>query len=167
MDGSPPGSSVHGILQARILDWVAISSFKGSSQHRDWTQVSHIAGGFFTIWATRKTPPGKPNLQYTEGLFSGSSQSIQKFPPHSLIWNCGFLWEMLLEVFMQATQAHAHTRTHTHTHTHTKTHTHVPPAQTYIEKRTKKAQELLSIWHFLLLKIRVIIFSKHCQHFRK
>ena len=52
MDGSPPGSSVHGILQARILDWVAISSFKGSSQHRDWTQVSHIAGGFFTIWAT-------------------------------------------------------------------------------------------------------------------
>ena len=41
-----------GILQARILEWVAISSSRGSSQPRDWTQVSHIAGGFFTIWAT-------------------------------------------------------------------------------------------------------------------
>ncbi|MES6266278.1 hypothetical protein U6R57_12305, partial [Cutibacterium acnes] len=48
MDCSPPGSSVHGILQARILEWVAISFSRGSSQPRDQTQVSHIAGGFFT-----------------------------------------------------------------------------------------------------------------------
>ena len=48
---SLPGSSVHGILQARILEWVAIS-FSSSSQPRDWTQVSHIAGRLFTIWAT-------------------------------------------------------------------------------------------------------------------
>ena len=41
-----------GILQARILEWVAIPSSRGSSQPRDRTQVSHIAGGFFTIWAT-------------------------------------------------------------------------------------------------------------------
>ena len=39
----------HGILQARILEWVAISSSKGSSQPRGRTQVSHTAGGFFTI----------------------------------------------------------------------------------------------------------------------
>ena len=48
---SPPGSSVHGILQARILEWVAISSSRGSSQHRDQTCVYHvscIAGRFFT-----------------------------------------------------------------------------------------------------------------------
>ena len=51
---SPPGSSVHGIFQARILEWVAISFFRGSSQPRDWTQVSRIAGRFFTIWATRE-----------------------------------------------------------------------------------------------------------------
>ena len=51
MDCSPPGSSVHGILQARILDWVAMS-FRGSSQLRHQTQVSRIAGGFFTVWAT-------------------------------------------------------------------------------------------------------------------
>ena len=42
-----------GILQARILEWVAMLSSRGSSRPRDWTQVSHIAGRFFTIWATR------------------------------------------------------------------------------------------------------------------
>ena len=54
MDCSPPGSSVQGIFQARILEWVAIPSSRGSSQTRDGTQVSHIAGRFFTIWATRE-----------------------------------------------------------------------------------------------------------------
>ena len=54
MDCSPPGSSVHGILQARILEWVVISFSRGSSQPRDGTQVSCIAGRFFTIWATRE-----------------------------------------------------------------------------------------------------------------
>ena len=44
-----------GILQARILECVFMSSSKGSSQPRDQTQVSHIAGGFLTIWATWKT----------------------------------------------------------------------------------------------------------------
>jgi len=41
--------SVYGILQARILEWVAVPFSRGSSQPRDQTQVSHIAGGFFTI----------------------------------------------------------------------------------------------------------------------
>ena len=50
----PPGSPVHGIPQARILELVAISSSRGPSQPKDWTQVSHIAGRFFTIWATRE-----------------------------------------------------------------------------------------------------------------
>ena len=44
-----------GILQARIVEWVAMPSSRGSSQPRDWTQVSCIAGGFFTSWATRET----------------------------------------------------------------------------------------------------------------
>ena len=43
MDCSPPGSSVHRISQARILDWVAISSSRGSSQPRDWTQVPYVS----------------------------------------------------------------------------------------------------------------------------
>ena len=56
MNCSLPGSSVHEILQARIQDWVAIPFSRDSSQPRDWTQVSCIAGGFFTIWATREVP---------------------------------------------------------------------------------------------------------------
>ena len=43
-----------GIVQARILEWMAMLSSRGSSQPRDWTQVFHIARGFFTVWATRK-----------------------------------------------------------------------------------------------------------------
>ena len=54
MDCSPLGFSVHGILQARILERVAMFSSRGSSQPRDWTQVSWIAGRFFTVWATRE-----------------------------------------------------------------------------------------------------------------
>ena len=50
----PMDYTAHEILQARILEWVAISFFRGSSQSRDRTQVSHIAGGFFTSWATRE-----------------------------------------------------------------------------------------------------------------
>ena len=49
LDYSPPGSSVHEILQARILERVAIPFSKGSSQPRDQTEVSCIAGRFFTI----------------------------------------------------------------------------------------------------------------------
>ena len=58
MDCSPPGSSIHGILQARILDWVAISFSRGSSQPRDRTQVSFIAGRRFNLWATREAVLG-------------------------------------------------------------------------------------------------------------
>ena len=62
MDYSPPGSSVHGILQARTLEWVAISFSRGSSWPREWTQASCIAGRFFTIWATREAPKWAWNI---------------------------------------------------------------------------------------------------------
>ena len=55
VDCSPPGSSVHRIFHARMLEWVAMPSSRGSSQPRDQTQVSHIAGRFFTSWDTRET----------------------------------------------------------------------------------------------------------------
>ena len=54
MVSSPPGSSVHGILQTRILAWVAIPFSRGSFPPRDRTRVSCLAGRFFTIWATRE-----------------------------------------------------------------------------------------------------------------
>ena len=55
MDFSPPGSSVHGIPQARILEWVSVSCSRGSSQPRDQIRISCIAGRFFTT-----EPQGKP-----------------------------------------------------------------------------------------------------------
>ena len=54
MDSSLPGSSVHGILQARVLEWVTTPFPRGSSWPRNWTWVSCIAGRFFTIWFTRE-----------------------------------------------------------------------------------------------------------------
>ena len=72
MNCSPPGFLFHGISQARILERVAISTFRGSSQPRDWTHiscVSYIAGGFFTT-----EPPGKPHW-----IFAPS--------PISICWN--------------------------------------------------------------------------------
>ena len=63
VDWSLPGSSVHGILQARIPEWVAIPFSRRSFWVRDQTQISCIAGRFFTIWATREAQlPGKPNF---------------------------------------------------------------------------------------------------------
>ena len=67
MNCSLPGSSVHGILQARILEWVAISFSRGTSQPRNWTQVSRIVGRCLTDWATQ----GIQNMSvkcYTEHL---------------------------------------------------------------------------------------------------
>ena len=54
VDGSPPRSSVYGIFQARVLEWVAISFSRESSRLRDRIQVSHIAGRRFNLWATRE-----------------------------------------------------------------------------------------------------------------
>ena len=54
MDYSPPGSSVQGIFQARILEWVAIPFSRGYSRPRNRIQVFRIADRFFTVWATRK-----------------------------------------------------------------------------------------------------------------
>ena len=84
MDCSPPGSSVHGILQARILEWVAISFSRESSQPRNQTQVSCIAGRFFTNWATREVT-FKVSLIYvlqTDCIFFFFDED---WPEHSLI----------------------------------------------------------------------------------
>ena len=82
MDSSPPGSSVHGIFQAWILEWVAISFSRGSSWPRDWTRVSRIAGRCFTIWATREGPQFVNELYLIDSKkssvqFSSVAQSCQ------------------------------------------------------------------------------------------
>ena len=70
MDCSPPGPSVPGIFQARVLEWVAISFSRRSSQPRDQTQVSCTAGRRFTLWATREAHKfHKYALIYCIGVF--------------------------------------------------------------------------------------------------
>ena len=71
-DCSPSGSSAHGILQARVLEWVAISFSRGSFRPRDGTSVSCIADKFFTVWTTKEEAPGK----YVLGSWNYQAQSL-------------------------------------------------------------------------------------------
>ena len=68
MDCSPPGSFAHGIFQARILEWVAISFSRRSSQPRDQTWVYHLAGKLFTAWATREATRVEPSWMVSVSL---------------------------------------------------------------------------------------------------
>ena len=99
MDCSLPGSSVHGIFQAIILEWIAISFSSGSSWPRDRTRVSHIVDRRFTVWATREVwhliPPNQDGWVGWSGLPE----------PLDLTWTliCGYpsgseAWMKLLEV---------------------------------------------------------------------
>ena len=72
MDCSFSGSSVHGIFQARVLELLAISFFRGSSWPGIWTWVSHIAGRCFTLWATREAHV-KMVLKYSQLVWSSPS----------------------------------------------------------------------------------------------
>ena len=78
-DCSPPGSCVHGILQARILEWVAVSSSRGSSWPRDQIWVSCTAGRFLT------EPPVKCHASWT---CSSSSRQPKPWPFCDLHWPC-------------------------------------------------------------------------------
>ena len=71
--------TVHRILQARILEWLAVPFFRGSSQTRDQTQVSHVAGNFFTSWATREAPK-RIRDQQEGSKMSAMSDVIQTAP---------------------------------------------------------------------------------------
>ena len=80
VDCSPPGSSVHGILQARILEWTATSFSRGSSQPRDRTRVSCIAGRCFIFWATREAGD--------MGSIPGSGRSTGKGNGYPIQYSC-------------------------------------------------------------------------------
>ena len=79
-DCSLPGSSVHGIFQARVLEWVAISFSRGSSWPRDRTWVSCIVGRCFTIWATKVNRQGK--IVFNRGSLKNTHISIRKTEPN-------------------------------------------------------------------------------------
>ena len=97
MDCSPPGSSAHGILRARTLEWVARPSSRGSFWPRDRIQVARIAGGLFTVWAVREAhecwsglPSPPPGGLPKPGIRSGSpplqadplAAELPRKPPH-------------------------------------------------------------------------------------
>ena len=84
---SPPDSSIHGIFQARVLKWVAISFSRGSSWPRDQTQVSRRAGRCFTVWATRepmfgktesKRRRGKQRMRWLDSITHSMDMSLSK-----------------------------------------------------------------------------------------
>ena len=85
-DCSPPGPSVHGILQARILEWIAIPFSRGSSWPRDWTRVPCIASRFFIFWVTGKiwimdaVDPVDPWSRSSLDPWTGSHWSGQPIP---------------------------------------------------------------------------------------
>ena len=102
MDCSPPGSSVHGILQTRILEWVAMPSSRGSSWARDRTLVSCvscIASGFFTHWATWEAPL-KARIDLWAGclVFSclGLKLRLEFIPPTSWFSGSAAYWLQIL-----------------------------------------------------------------------
>ena len=79
MDYSPPGSSVHGILQARTLEWVAISFSRGSSQAKDRTLIFALAGRFFTT-----EPPGRPSMAVETEFHTPRTRSLEQ---DAVLWN--------------------------------------------------------------------------------
>ena len=89
MDCNPPGSSVHGILQAKILEWVAIPFSKGTSWPRDQTWVSCTAGRFFIVWVTSE--PWKIfmlSLKVSEHRGHG----VPSFVGYKNFWHLGFTY---------------------------------------------------------------------------
>ena len=93
IDCSWPDSSVHGILQARILEWITIPSSRGSSPSRDQTQVSCIAGRFFIIWATRAALVRAWFSAWSRepaGSHSAGASNLQKCETQVLINVCCF-----------------------------------------------------------------------------
>ena len=80
MDCSLPGSSIYGIFQARVLEWVAISFSRGSSWPRDRTRVSCIVGRCLTVWATREVHQG--SVIWSQNLLVCLIPCIFPAPPH-------------------------------------------------------------------------------------
>ena len=74
MDCGPPGSSVHGTLQAGILELVAIPFSRDAPQPKDWTRLSCTTGKFFTIWATREAQVQNENAQIFENIFQNNEE---------------------------------------------------------------------------------------------
>ena len=90
-DCSPPGTSVHRILQARILKWVVIPFSRGSSWPRNQTCVSYIGRWILYHWTTREAPLGLMILCHNDWCFCSHTLSLNPFVFLSLFNSCGFI----------------------------------------------------------------------------
>ena len=107
---NPMDYTVHGILQARILEWVAVPFPRGSSQPKDWTQVSCIAGRFFISWATRKAQwhhikahiPWKCLVHLSPTLSSESASTVPESSGTFSIRTLVRVWSWLLASNIQS-----------------------------------------------------------------
>ena len=89
----PMDYTVHGIFQARILEWVAFSFSRGSFQPRKWTQISSIAGGFFTSWTTREAQ----QRSVVKNLKKGLKKNLMLLNDKQVCWkeSCPSSWTIL------------------------------------------------------------------------
>ena len=147
VDCSLPGFSVHRILQARILEWVAMPFSRGSSQPRDWTWVYYVS--YIGRWIPLE-PTGKPNMSPIHGFPGCSDSKTFAFNAGDVGWIPGsgsspggeIIHSSILPrripwteepgglQFMGSqrtgyNQVNTHTHTHTHTHTRARAHAHV------------------------------------------
>ena len=97
VDCSPPGSSIHGILQASILEWVAISFSRGPFQPRDQTQVSDIAGRCFNLWASLSRASFKNRKQGNLVQDKGTKRKGICYRALNILWKENF-WEVFSAV---------------------------------------------------------------------
>ena len=128
MDCSLPGSSIHGIFQTRVLEWVALSFSRRSSQPRVWTQVSHIVGRCFTIWATREAHIWDKRLISKMFILRNSYNSIANktnnliFKNEQRTWTdifpktfCQQVYKKILNIVIRKMQIQIHNETSPHT----------------------------------------------------
>ena len=96
MDCSPTGINVHGIFQARILEWVAIPFSRESSPPRDQTEVACITGGFFTNWAIREALMHQTVVKSTlEGTKLNGLLYLRSLSNYNMLLCSAFLQEVM------------------------------------------------------------------------
>ena len=110
MDCSLQGSSIHGIFQARVLEWIAISFSRESSRLRDWTWVSCMQTGAFTIWATFRL--------FSVLLLARILSSDFCICPQGISASWGFCFGLRFE-FQQTLNIYIYIYIYIYTHTHT------------------------------------------------
>ena len=101
MDCSLPGSSVHGILQVRILERVAILFSRGSSWPRDQSQGSHISGRFFTVWVSREALSNFP----FSFLFPEDWTCLRSLTTSQAAWIAFLSFVIMIESFLLVTSS--------------------------------------------------------------